>query len=164
MYNKYNSYADVLESYMIAEEGIVNKMNIPLKIKQIFEKTGKPCKSDNITYSALANIIELSMYPEKYTGSDLKTIHNCFYNETDAIDYFAPSANKEDISLIKKYKPVPIYSRGNGDFYCITNSGEIKEYIHDASSIFDAPHANNFRNYTDWLNNFYLKNAREPKL
>ena len=151
-----------LESYLIpAMEAYSRTLKITPEARLIFKKFGINWALDALCYSDLSDIIEDSYFAagfealDKITTSDLKKLHTCFYNEEEAIDFFAPSAERNDIELIKKYKPVPIYANGMGDHYCLTDKLEIKEYIHDARSCFDAPYARDYKTFKEWLDKFF---------
>ena len=177
------NYADVLESYLIAEEGIfsrfkelVTKRNVvvqktahrPLaitpKARAIFKKFGNLYANlESLGYDDLAYLVEdISGSASnggveglnQLTQSDLKELHNCFYNEQEALDFFMRD-NQEDIDLIKTLKPLPFYSNGGGDFHCLTAKLEVREYIHDAKIAFDSPHASNYKNFREWLEKYY---------
>lgn len=128
----YDSYADVLESYTIAEEGIFSKVKdkikerkqikmnkketiigpnviastlmdeMPADIVNILKKAGCIWKSFKNDYSYFTDLVCDCDYPEKISNSDMKKIHDAAYKEDTAIDFFAPSNNKEDIDLVKK--------------------------------------------------------------
>jgi hypothetical protein len=110
---------------------------------------------ESISFSNLANIIEDLDEDKKLNSSDLKRIHSLMYNDKDAINFFAPNKEPAEVSLIKKYKPIPIYSHGNGDHYCYCANGKIKEYIHDALKIFDAEYARDYNSYSEWVKGIF---------
>ena len=150
-----------LESLLIeGEEMIVNEAtSFDSTLEKIYNKIGKSriIPKDDKSYIYLSELIETCKYPEKLTQNDIMCLHNYYYDEQYSLDYFAPSEEPEDIAIVKKNKPVPIYNFGNGDFFCITASGTIKEYIHDSKNLFDSPYAKNFKNYKLWFEKYYMK-------
>ena len=154
----YESYADVLELYMIANESSGDgKIEINEEMRRIFDKWNMFRNSTSISFSRFGYLIEDINDAKKINASDLKKIHSLVYSDEAAIDYFIPSNDRDDIALIKKYKPLPIYAHGNGDHYCYTASGKIKEYIHDANKIFDAEYARDYNSYSEWCQKHFKK-------
>lgn len=146
-----------LDQYIIpAMEAWNDEIEISPDVREIFAKLNCFSRSTELSYSRLSDLIEYSDNPETLTSTDLRKIHKCFYNEKIAIDFFGAST-PEDIAQIRKYKPVPIYSNGMGDHYCLTANLAVKEYIHDAKTYFDAPYARDYRSFSDWYNNYYKK-------
>ena len=151
-----------LEKYMIpAMEAWDDEIEISDEVRKIFTKLNCFSRSDKLSYSRLSDLIEYSDNLDKLTTSDLRKIHNCFYNEKIAIDFFCPEPTPEDTAQIKKYRPVPIYANGMGDHYCLTANLEVKEYIHDAKTYFDAPYARDYKTFKEWLDKFYKKYAEK---
>lgn len=152
------------EELTIANEQVNTIEN---QITSIFVKIGKLGRSfipkSDKSYQYLADFIQSSANPNKLTNDDIIKLHDFYYDESLALTEFAPSKEPEVIKLIKKYKPVPIYSMGNGDFYCVVSGGAIKEYIHDTISVFDSKYAKDYKNYKDWFKNFYM-NTYEYKV
>lgn len=145
----------------IATESARPEFPINSEVRKIFNKINVYSKPTELSYYYISDIIVNASHPEKLTNSDIMKIHKCFYNEEESLAFFAPSEVPEDVAIVKKYKPIPIYSYGNGDHYCVIATGEIKEYIHDSNKIFDASYSQNFKNYTEWFNKWYMRNAPE---
>lgn len=145
----------------IATESARPEFPINSEVRKIFNKINVYSKPTELSYYYISEIIIHAKHPEKLTNSDIMKIHKCFYNEEESLDFFAPSEVPEDVAIVKKYKPIPIYAHGNGDHYCVIATGEIKEYIHDSNKIFDASYSQNFKNYTEWFNKWYVKHAPE---
>ena len=145
----------------IATESARPEFPINSEVRKIFNKINVYSKPTELSYYYISEIIVHAKHPEKLTNSDIMKIHKCFYNEEESLAFFAPSEVPEDVAIVKKYKPIPIYSYGNGDHYCVIATGEIKEYIHDSNKIFDASYSQNFKNYTEWFNKWYMRNAPE---
>ena len=151
-----------LESYLIpAEEAVIQNGEVVVtdEARAVLTKINRFSKAEKLAYCNLSELVEGATdleKLEKLTSADLKILHKCFYNEELAIDYFGASTS-EDIAQIKKYQPIPIDANGMGDFFCLTGSGQIKEYIHDAPTYFDAKYARNYSNFSQWLNGFYKK-------
>ena len=155
------NYAEVLEGYLIpANEAYVRTLKISPEAKALFNKFGIRWSLEALCYSDLSDFAEDVYFKlgfeglDKITNTDLKKLHSCFYNEAEALEFFVADT-PEEIALIKKYKPVPIYANGMGDHYCLTDKLEIKEYIHDAKTYFDAPYARDYKTFKEWVEKFF---------
>lgn len=155
------NYAEVLESYMIANEAYNRTLKISPEARALFNKLGIRWSLEALCYSDLSDFAEDVYFAsgfeglDKISNADLKKFHACFYNEAEALEFFAPSKDRNDVELIKKYKPIPIYANGMGDHYCLTDKLEIKEYIHDARTCFDASYSRDYKTFKEWLEKFY---------
>lgn len=133
--NVFSKKAD--ENSFIVLPQSIQKILTKAKFKDSVKNSGSEyrMRSNGSPFSYIADLVEFSDNINALTSTDIKTIHDEFWNKDVAIDFYMVTDSK-DKKFIEEKQPIPIFGYGTGDFICALRDGTFVDYIHDDSTSF----------------------------